>query len=447
LQPPMTRYAPAGDTQIAWQMLGEGPDVVYLPANSSHIDLLWDHPAMAAFMSRLASFSRLMLFDRRGQGMSDPASGPSVASLEEWIDDTLAVMDAAGTERATLVGFDVSGPMALLLAATHPDRVRSLVLINTLARARRAPDYPYGWTDRECNDIQAFVGSSWGTGAGFASLDATIARSEAEQNWWARWERSATHPAGAVASTKMMHDIDVRPVITSVRQPVLILHSRRNGYIEIGHGRWLAENLPDAHLVELEGSEHLGVIFGAMDVALGEMEQFITGHRRSHSARRVLSTVLFTDIVESTKRIAASGDEAWARLLARHDELVRKVVAGHQGVTVKSTGDGILATFDSPARATRAACEVIDRVRILGLDVRAGLHTGEVELLDDDVAGLAVHLSARIAALAGPGEVLVSRTVKDLVAGSGLGFEQRGEHELRGVPDRWTVYAAQPGSG
>jgi class 3 adenylate cyclase len=441
---PTTRYVPAGDTRIAWQELGEGPDVVYLPANSSHIDLLWDHPAMAAFMSRLSAFSRVMLFDRRGQGVSDPASGPSVASLEEWIDDTLAVMDAGGAEQATLIGFDVSGPMALLLAATRPDRVRSLVLMNTLACARRAPDYPYGLTHQECSDIQAFVASHWGTGACFASIDPAIARSPAEQAWWARWERSATHPAGAVASTRMMHDIDVRPIVATVRQPVLVLHSRDNRYVELGHARWLAEHLPEALLVELDGSGHLDQIFGATDVVLGEIEQFVTGHRRSPSTARVLSTVLFTDIVESTRRAAASGDEAWAGLLARHDDLVRKIIGGHRGVTVKSTGDGVLATFDSPARAVRAACEVTDRVRILGLDVRAGLHTGEVELLAGDVAGLAVHLSARIAALAGAGEVLVSRTVKDLVVGSDLGFEHRGDHELRGVPDRWTVYAARP---
>jgi class 3 adenylate cyclase len=429
-----------GDSFIAYQVLGDGPiDVVYDAGWIGHLEAQWDYPALARFLTRLASFSRLICLDHRGHGLSDPVDVDDM-TLEQWMEDVHVVMDAAGSERAALVGAPEGGPMAILHAATYPERTSALVLINTAATMIRSDDYPWGLppdaAEKHVNEWQKAYWDDQSTELMIGSLTSD----EDDRERVGRMARYAMSPGRSKRFARVVMDTDVRDVLSAVRVPTLVLHRAANRYRRVGHGRYLAQAIPDARYVELPGHEHWPQS-GDQDALLDEIEEFLTGVRPIIEADRVLATVLFTDIAVSTERVAALGDKRWRELLDRHDAIVDSELARHRGRKVNPTGDGFLATFDGPARAIRCAVAIRDSVRPIGLDVRAGIHTGEIELRDEDVAGIAVHIGQRVQAVAQPNEVLVSRTVTDLVAGSGLSFTSRGDHVLRGVPGTWQLYA------
>ncbi len=436
-----TRYTKSGDLHIAYQVAGKAPvDLVYVPTWIGQLEVLMEEPSIAVFLDRVCSFARVISFDRRGSGLSDPMHG--VPTLEDQMDDVLAVMDAAGTERAAFMGSLEGGPLAMLFAATHPDRVSALILYATFARSRWAPDYDWAPSDedREARIEASIAIDQWGRGGIPAELAPSKKDDPAFLEWAGRMERYSASPATIRRILDAVGKTDVRHVLPTIRVPTLIMHRRDDSFIKVEHARYLAEHIPGARYVELEGSDSLFSV-GDSEAILGEIEEFLTGARHEREPDRVLATILFTDIVGSTERAAEMGDSSWRSLLQRHDQLVRREIDRHRGRCVKSTGDGVLATFDGPARAVRAATSMGEAVRHLGMDIRAGLHTGELEVLEDDVGGLAVHIGARVMGMAKAGEVLVSSTVKDLVVGSGIDFSERGAHELKGVPGEWRLFA------
>ena len=432
---PETRYAKSGDIHIAYQVVGEGEvDLVYVPGFVSNLDLNWEEPDRAYFYSRLAAFSRLILFDKRGTGLSDRSAG--IASLEVRMDDVRAVMDAAGCERAAVFGLSEGGPMSMLFAASYPERTRALALYGTYARNQ-------GLSADGIRRRIELIERAWGTGEYGRALAPGKANDEIYLRKLARWERQGASPSAAIALMQMNREIDVGDTLSTIRVPTLILHRLGDSRIPADWGRFLATHIPGAKWVELPGSDHS--FFGERDITdriIDEVEQFLTGSRTGAEPDRVLATVLFTDIVESTKRAAELGDRDWRVLRDRHDDAVRQELARFRGREVKTLGDGFLATFDGPARAVRCASAIIDRVRPLGIAVRSGLHSGEIELIRDDIGGIAVHAS-RVVGLAGTGEVLVSSTVRDLVAGSGLRFQDRGSHPLKGLLEPLRLFAAE----
>jgi len=420
--------------------VGEGPpDFVYVPTFLGAMEHYWDYAPVANFFGRLADWGRLVLFDRRGNGMSDAPVGEGGMALEEQVDDVLAVMDAAGIERAGLFAQLEGCAMASLFAATHPDRVSSLALYCPFSRSTRAPGYPFGLTveQRQAEVIEASL-EHWGEGTRGIAISPTLGRDPEFIEWFGKLERLTAAPSTMRRLFELHNHTDVRGILREVRVPTLVISRRDSEFYEHGHAVYVAERIPDARLVELPGDE----VFIAGDPAelISELEEFFTGSRSERVPDRVLATVLFTDIVGSTKRAAELGDSRWRDLLDRHNVLVRRQLEHHQGREVKTIGDGFLATFDGPARGVRCATRIAEDVRRLGIEIRAGLHTGECEVLENDVAGMAVNIGARVSSMAGPGEVLVSRTVKDLVVGSGLEFADRGEHELKGVPGAWQLY-------
>jgi pimeloyl-ACP methyl ester carboxylesterase len=437
---PRTRYAKSGDVHIAYQVVGDGPtDLVLVPGWISHVEYYWEHPRMAHFIERLASFSRLMLIDKRGVGMSDPVS--DAPTLEDRMDDVRAVMDAVGSERAALLGISEGGPMNILFAATYPERCAGLVLYGAFALGSQAPDYPWMPSEDAYQRIWARLEAGWGEGVALPIVAPELARDPSATHWWARFERLAASPGMAIAMLKLASRIDVRGVLGSIGVPTLVLHRTGDRMVWIDNGRYLAERIPGARFKQLQGSDHLFCSEGA-DELLDEIEEFVTGTRGASEPTRVLSTVLFTDLVGSTERAAELGDVRWRDLLASHHRRVRRSLERWQGREIKTLGDGFLATFDGPTRAIRCARAIADATRDeLGTEVRAGLHTGECELIGSDVGGLAVHIGARVSSLAGAGEVLVSSTVKDLTVGSGIEFEDRGGHTLKGVPGEWRLFA------
>jgi class 3 adenylate cyclase len=433
-----TRYARSGELHIAYQEAGDGTvDLFYVPTWIGQIEVFLEEPSIAAFVERLCSFARVVSFDRRGAGLSDPWVG--LPTLEDQMDDVLAVMDATGTARASLMGSLEGGPLAMLFAATHPDRVESLILYGTYARTRWASDYDWPPHDDERDARIDEIVAQWGQGGVVSSLAPSLSGDPGFLRWAGRMERYSASPGTAEAVLRALGETDVRHILPTIRVPTLIMHRRDDEFLMVEHSRYLAEHVPGARYVELEGSDGLFSV-GDSEAVLGEIEEFLTGSRHALQPDRVLATVLFTDICGSTERAAELGDSAWRSLLERHDELVRAEVARHRGRAVKSTGDGILATFDGPARAIGAARSIEHAVQQLGLQIRAGLHTGECELIGGDVGGIAVHIGARVMDQAGPGEVLVSSTVKDLVVGSGIDFRERGSHQLRGVPGEWRLW-------
>src|ERR1700730_6654928 len=437
---PEIRYTKSGDLNIAYSVMGEGPDLVVAPGFISHLEVGWEELSVAHFYSRLASFRRLITFDKRGTGLSDPAT--HAPTLEESVDDLRAVMNAAEVERADVLGVSEGGTMAMLLAAGHPERVNALVLYGTYARLLEAPDYPWGVTNRALEMLVEISGKGWGEGIGLGAW-APSRRDDAEfRQWWARLQRLSASPGMVRNIFALYPQMDIRDVLPTIQAPTLVLHRRGDRMVSIELGRYLADHIPGAKLVELEGADHL-FFTDDSDAILDEVQEFLTGARSMPSPERVLSTVLFTDVVGSTERAVDLGDARWRELLRSHDERVRSQLERFQGREVNTTGDGFLATFDGPARAIRCAVAIRDAVGALGLEVRAGVHTGEVEMRDDDISGIAVHLAARVAATAAAGEVLVSRTVVDLVAGSGLTFVDRGEHTLKGVPGEWRLFAVE----
>ncbi len=434
-----TRYARSGDLHIAYQSAGAGPpNLFYVPTWIGQVEVFLEEPSIAAFVERLCGFARVVSFDRRGSGLSDPWVG--LPTLEDQMDDILAVMDATGTERAALMGSLEGGPLAMLFAATHPDRVEALVLYATYARTRWAPDYDWPPHDDERDARIDDIVAQWGQGGVPAALAPSRAGDPDYLRWCGRMERYSASPGTAETVLRALGDTDIRHVLPTIRVPTLVMHRRDDPFLMVEHSRYLAERIPGARYVELDGSDSL-FSAGDSEAILGEIEEFLTGERHEPEPDRVLATVLFTDICGSTERAAELGDSAWRSLLERHDDLVRAEIARHRGKAVKSTGDGVLATFDGPARAIGAARSIEESVHRLGIQIRAGLHTGECEIIGDDVGGLAVHIGARVMDKAGPGEVLVSSTVKDLVVGSGIHFRERGAHELRGVPGEWSLYA------
>ena len=437
---PDIHYAKSGGLNIAFSVTGEGPDLVVAPGFISHLDIMWEEPSVVHFYSRLASFRRVVTFDKRGTGLSDPAM--HAPTLEESVDDLRAVMDAAGCERADLVGISEGGTMAMLMTASHPDRVKALVLYGTFSRLLRAPDYPLGVTEEQLSALVELSAKGWGEGVGLGGW-APSRRGDAElRRWWARLQRVAASPGMVRNIFALYPQLDIRDVLPAIQVPTLVLHRRDDRMVRLEMGRYLADRIPGAKFVEVDGADHL-FFTGDADTLLDEIEEFLTGVRPLPAVERVLATVLFTDIVDSTKRAVELGDERWKELLGRHDAQVRRQLERFHGHEVNTTGDGFLARFDGPARAIRCAMAIRDVLRSLGLEVRAGVHTGEVELRDDDISGIAVHVAARVAAAAGAGEVLVSRIVVDLVAGSGLSFTARGEHALKGVAGEWGLFAVE----
>jgi pimeloyl-ACP methyl ester carboxylesterase len=446
LPTPETRYARSGDLHVAYQVTGRGgPDLVFVPGWVSHVEHAWEEPSYAPFLERLAGFSRLILLDRRGTGLSDPVE--ALPTLEERMDDVRAVMDAAGSERAFLFGISESGPMTLLFAATHPERTAGLVLCNTFASGMRSAEDPSGpWTPERAATIEAAIDAGWGTGVSARVFAPSRAGDPAFVRSWGRFERRAVGKGAMRKIVAMAVDTDVRNVLGSIRVPTLVLHRSGDRPVPIEAGRHLAAAIPGARFVEVPGIDHFPWV-GDAEAILGEVEHFVTGARRFAEPDRVLATVLFVDIVESTRRLAEQGDPAWRELLARFHALARRQLERYRGREIDTTGDGLFATFDGPARAIRCACAIRDAVAALGIEVRAGLHTGECEVQGPKVSGIAVHTGARICASADPGEVRVSRTVRDLVAGSALRFADRGVHALRGVAGEWRLFAAEPPPG
>jgi pimeloyl-ACP methyl ester carboxylesterase len=436
---PETRYARSGDVNVAYQVVGDGPrDLVVIPGWVSNIELLWEDSRVARFFERLASFSRLVMFDKRGTGLSDRVA--SMPNLETRMDDVRAVLDAIGSVRAALCGYSEGGPMSALFAATYPERTAALIMIGSYARLKPDTHYPWG---RPVDAHEAWMEAcrrEWGGPVGMEMRAPTLVHDERARQWWARFLRMSASPAGAEALIRMNYEIDIRHVLPVIRVPTLILHSKGDRTIDVGAGRFLAQRIAGARYVELEGIDH--VPWGdAADAILGEIEEFLTGVRHGPDPDRVLATVLFTDIVDATRTAAELGDRRWRDLLTSHHIMVREQLAKFRGREIDTAGDGFLAAFDGPARAVRAASAIAENVRRLGLEIRAGLHTGECEVMGPKLGGIAVHVGARIAALAKAGEVLVSSTVKDLVAGSGLRFEDRGAHALKGIPGEWHVFA------
>jgi pimeloyl-ACP methyl ester carboxylesterase len=438
---PRTRYALSGDAHIAYQVFGQGDlDLVFVPGFVSNIEHYWEMPKVPNLLERLGSFARVLVFDKRGTGLSDPVPGPP--PLEQRMDDMQAVMNAAGVERAALFGVSEGGPASVLFAATYPDRTSALVLYGSTPRFRTDSDISWGATDEVIEKALAETSAKWGDGA-LLRLFAPAAADDdpGMEEVWGRFQRASASPAMARAVVAALFEIDVRPILPTIRVPTLILHRTGDLVAPVEGARLMAETIPDARLVEFEGTDHVPFT-GDFDPVLDEMEEFLTGARPARPLDRVLATVMFTDIVDSTRRAADAGDRRWRELIKRHDELTRRQLDRFRGQEVKTLGDGFLATFDGPARAIECACAIRDGVGAHGLEVRAGLHTGECELDGDDVRGMAVNIGARVGALAGANEVLVSNTVKDLVVGADLQFVERGEHELKGVPGKWRLYAA-----
>jgi class 3 adenylate cyclase len=438
---PETRYARNDDLQIAYQTVGDGPlDIVFVSAYLSNIVMFWDLPAYSRLFERLASFSRLILIERRGSGMSDGIAGTT--PLEAQIDDVRAVIDAAGSEQPALFSYLEGCGLTTLFAATHPGLVRALVFVGPQPRLVAGPGYEWASSvEKRAEFVEAIVGS-WGVDSPANPMATALAGGdERMRRVAARMQRLAMSPAAAAASLAWIGETDVRDVLPNVQCPTLVVRQENDTYLDERHSRYVAQHIPNARYVEVPGERF--VWLGAEDKVADEIHHFLTGVRRPPVVSdRVLATVLFTDIVGSTQRAAALGDDAWRSLLERHDRLVRDEVERNRGRFVKSLGDGTLAVFDGPSRAISSALAARDRVRELGLETRAGLHTGECELLEgDDVGGLAVHIGARVSGLAAPGEVLVSGTVRDLVVGSGQELTDRGEHELKGVPGMWRIFA------
>jgi class 3 adenylate cyclase len=435
----VARYAKSGDLHIAYIVEGDGPiDLMWIPPWISQVEYLWSERSLARVMRRITSFARLITFDRRGSGLSDPFFG--APTIEEQMDDLLAVMDAAGAERVAVFGTLEGGPMAMMFAATYPERVSALVLYATFARATWAPGYEWAWpADVRRRRMEEQV-EHWGEGRIVAGVAPSEASDPGFMEWAGRLERLAAAPSTIRRILELIGEFDVRDVLPSIRVPTLIMHRRDDSFIKIEHSRYIAAQIPGARYVELEGEDNMFSI-GDSEALLGEIEEHLTGARHVHEPDRMLATVLFTDICDSTRRAAELGDSGWRSLLERHDALFRHALDRHRGREVKRTGDGFLATFDGPARAIRCAASVAEAMDSLGIQVRAGLHTGELEVMDGDLGGMAVHIAARVLDRASPSEVLVSGTVKDLVVGSGIEFDDRGAHELRGVPGEWRLYA------
>ena len=440
MEPPGIRYVSIGDGDVAYQILGEGPgDLLFCNSLGGHVDLIWQIPQAADFFEKMATFKRVLHMDRRGSGASDALPLRAIPTWEELAEDIAGVLDATESTVADLVGVNEVGPIAVLFAAMHPERVGSLILINTAARYMEAPDYPIGVAPAAIDAIYDLLMSTWGSDAFVAATNPTRANDREFIKAAARMNRASATPSTAAALMRyFLSSMDVRPFLPLVQNPTLVLQVTESPFTLLAHGQYLAEHIPGATFVPMSGGD-MTPPFGPN--AASEIAEFLTGKRQSFEVDRVLTSVLFTDIVGSTETAASLGDQQWRNVLDSHDRLVREQLRHFRGREIKMTGDGFLASFDGPARAIRCARAIVETVEVLGIEIRAGLHTGECEVRGDDLGGLAVHIAARVGAIAGPGEVLVSGTVKDLVVGSDIAFSERGEHQLKGVPGTWRLFA------
>lgn len=435
------RYADSGDVQIAYQVIGDGPrDVVNVPEWASNIDLITDDPRADRFLRRFGEYARLIHIDIRGSGLSDPVD--RLPPLESWVDDIRAVLSAVGSEQTALVGHGHAGQLCMVYAAMHPEQVSALVTINSFARLRQAPDYPWGHSPRVEAAIVNHLLEEWGTGRPLGGLNPGMAEGPRGPSRVARLERAAGSPRRAALKQRLVYEVDVRKVLPAITVPTLVVHSRDNQYVTRGHADYLVEHIAGSRYVELPGADYSPATSSLLDELMDAVEEFLTGTRGGPATDRALMTVAFTDIVGSTEQATALGDRGWRSLLEIHESVARREIEEARGRLVKLTGDGLMATFDGPARAVRCVQSIGDLLEPLGLRIRAGVHTGEVERIGEDIGGVAVHIASRISGLAAGGEVLTSSTVRDLVAGSGLVFEDRGEQVLKGVQEPWRVFAA-----
>jgi class 3 adenylate cyclase len=439
---PETRYARLQGDRIAYQVLGDGPpDLLLAPGSFGHLDIAWEDPGISLFFRTLASFSRLIVFDRRGTGVSDPLAPAPVPPWESCAQELAAVLDEVGAERAALLAEVDAGPTAIFFAATKPDRTSALILAHTTARFVAAGDYPIGLPAEVAEELVAQIDQRWGSEALAAMVAPSRAGDQRFRRWFAKLNRAGANPRAAQELLRALVEVDVRPALPLVQAPTLVLHRTDAQLIPVAHGRYLAEHIPKARLAELPGADPT-LVWETPQLVLDQVEAFLTGVRRTTAPTRVLATVLFTDIVGSTEQASRLGDRRWRELLNVHDELARRLVEEFGGQLVKTTGDGILATFDGPGRAVRCAAALRDELAGIGVQLRAGLHAGEVELRDGDVGGIAVHIAARVMATAGAGEVLTSRTVRDLVAGSDIALHDHGTQPLKGVEGSWQLFSA-----
>jgi class 3 adenylate cyclase/pimeloyl-ACP methyl ester carboxylesterase len=443
---PETRYVKPRGRYVAYQIFGEGPrDILFVPSWASNLDAMWDEPSCAYFFNRLARIGRVICFDKRGSGVSDPVTLTSLPTLEEWMDDAVAALDVAGSKSTVLVGDTEGGPMAMLLAATFPQRVRALILVNSFARWRRAPDYPIGMPDATMARLIELYEKHWGQDPNMLPLTApSVAADERMREWFTRYQRLAMPPGAATRMYESVVHLDLRSILPAISAPTLVLHRRDNQHYRLAFGQYLAEHIAGAQMVELPGADCYPFHTPECDSVLEEIQGFLTGVREGTPGDRELATVLFTDIVGSTDLAAKLGDARWVEVRAAHNALIRRNLAAFRGREVDQTGDGFLATFDGPARAVHCAMQIRDGAQSLGLAIRAAVHTGEIERRNAEIAGIAVHLAARILSLAEPSEVLVSRTVTDLVVGSGIAFDDRGARALKGIAGRWHIFSARP---
>ena len=437
LMQPVTQYAKSGQVHIAYQEFGGGPiNVVLVPGFVSNVENYWDQPDFARFLHRLGRYARVVTFDKRGTGGSDRVT--ELPGLDVRMDDLRAVMDAAGMEQAALLGISEGAPLSVLFAATYPERCRALALYGSFSR------FSYWFPSEEAlADFFGYVDKAWGSGGSIQRFAPSRANDTAFRQWWGRNERLGASPAAVIALMRMNSQIEISGILPAVRVPTLVLHRREDQVVDVAGGRDVAANIPGAKLVELPGVDHIFYVGEGAEKISDAIEEFLTGAPARIEADRMLATVLFTDIVGSTEKAASLGDQRWHNLLDDHHATIRRVLARFRGHEVKTTGDGFLATFDGPPRGVRCACAIAEEIKSLGIEVRAGLHTGECEMIGDDVGGIAVHIGARVAALAGPSEVLVSSTVRDLVAGSGLRFKDHSTQSLKGIPGEWRIVAAE----
>ena len=438
-----THYAKNKEGQaIGYQVFGEGPpDIVFIPDWVTNVEIMWEEPSLARFLDRMASFGRVICFDKRGTGVSDPVPLGAIPTWEEWMDDVGSVMDAVGSDCAAVFGHGDGGHMALLFAATYPNRSSALVLADAYARRSRASDYPIGVPPQIADMLLELILGTWGTGEATVHGAPSLASNPSFVEWRGRYERLAMSPGQFKGLYPLTYELDFRPVLEAIRVPTLVLHRARNPYVYPENGRYLADHIEGAKFVEVPGNDHL-FHAGDIEFLLGPVREFLTGTKAAPVEDRVLATVLFTDIGGATEHAERLGDRTWADLLERHHSTVRQQLERFRGREIDTAGDGFFATFDGPARGVRCGLAIRDAIRPLGIDLRVGLHTGECELIGEKVGGIAVHIGARVMGTAELGEVLVSRTVKDLVAGSGLEFTGRGIHTLKGVDGEWELYAA-----
>lgn len=436
---PETRYAKSGDVSIAYQVLGKGqPDLVYVMGWVSNIEYYWQEPLMNRFLRKLSSFSRLIVFDKRGTGLSDKVA--ELPTLEQRMDDVRAVMDAAGSEKAALFGVSEGGPMSALFAATYPERTKALILYGSYAKRQWSPDYPWAPTPEQREVFYNAIRTGWGGVVDLETLAPSMMKNERFKKWWSAYLRHSASPADALALAKMNTQIDITHILPAIHVPTLIMHRTHDLDISVEGSRFMAGRIPNAKYVELPGEDHL-LWVGNSQKIINEIEIFLTGELHSIDPDRVLVTCLFTDIVSSTETAQTLGNERWRDLLQQHNDIVRNQLILHKGREIKTTGDGFLLTFDGPVRAVKCAAAIKDHLQVLGLEIRAGLHTGECELIENDISGIAVHIASRVMSQAIPGEILVSGTVKELTAGSGIGFEPKGKFPLKGIQGEWEIFS------